>query len=140
MIICGVELKANSAIFSVLNVNDNKKIDYMNVKPKKMILNDDENVESIQNFKNNIDNFIKDNNIEKLVIKKRATKGTFAGGAITFKIEALIQLNLYCEVVFISSGSISKFTRKYDTPFPHNLHKYQEQSYLAALAYIKQEK
>jgi len=136
MIICGVELKSNNAILSVINIVD-KKIDYMNVKPAKIILDDTESKQSITTFKNEIDNFIKDNNIEKMIIKKRATKGTFAGGAITFKMEAIIQLNTYCDVDFISSQAISKFTKKNDIPFPHNLHKYQEQSYLAVLAHIK---
>ena len=136
MIICGVELKANNAIFSVINIA-NDKIDYMNVKPAKIILDNNENKQSIIVFQNNINNFIKDNNIEKIVIKKRATKGTFAGGAITFKMEAIIQLNINCEVLFISSATISKFTKKNTIPFPHNLLKYQEQSYLAALSYVK---
>jgi len=136
MVICGIELKSNNAILSVVNMTDNK-IDYMNVKPAKIILNDNENKESIIKFKNDIDNFIQNNNIEKIVIKKRATKGTFAGGSITFKMEAIIQLNIYCEVEFISSQAINKFTKKNEIPFPHNLHKYQEQSYLATLALTK---
>ena len=133
MIICGIELKSNNAIFSVVNIVDDN-IDYMNVKPKKIILEDDDKQQSIISFKNNIDNFINDNNIEKMVIKKRATKGTFAGGSITFKMEAIIQLNTYCDISFISSQAINKFIRNNDIPFPHNLHKYQEQSYLAILA------
>ena len=136
MIICGIELKSNNAILSVVNTTNNK-IDYMNIKPAKIMLNDNETKESITTFKDEIDSFIKDNNIEKIIIKKRATKGTFAGGSVTFKMEAIIQLNIYAEVVFISSQAISKFTKKNDIPLPHNLHKYQEQSYLSALVHVK---
>ena len=132
MIICGIELKSNTTVCSVVNILD-KKIDYMNVQPKKIILEDSESKESIIAFQNEINNFIKNNCIDKIVIKKRATKGTFAGGSITFKMEAIIQLNSYCDVLFISPQAINKFYKKNEVPFPHNLHKYQEQSYLAAI-------
>ena len=134
MIICGVELKSNNAILSVVDITDNK-IDYMNIKPKKITIEDDTKQDSIKSFLNEINKFIIDNNIEEIVIKKRATKGTFAGGAITFKMESIIQLNNSCDVFFISSQTINKFTKKNEIPFPHNLHKYQEQSYLAVLAF-----
>ena len=137
MIICGVELKSNNTILSVIEVTD-KTVDYMNVKPAKIALEDNEDQESIKKYQNDIYNFIKQNNIEKMIIKKRATKGTFAGGSITFKMEAILQLNSDAKIVFISSQAISKYNKKSPIPFPHNLHKYQEQSYLAALAYIKQ--
>jgi len=132
MIICGVELKANNIIFSLIS-NENNEIEYIDIKIKKHSLTDDESQESIKQLKNYIDDFIKEHNINKIVIKKRAKKGTFAGGVLTFKMESIIQLNDYCEVEFISSQSINKYCKNNEVEFPSKLNKYQEQSYLAAL-------
>ncbi len=57
------------------------------------------------------DYFMKENNINEINIKKRAKKGNFAGGAITFKMESLIQLNADCEVSFVTSQALSKYTK-----------------------------
>jgi len=135
MKICGIELKSNTLVLSLIEyIND--EIKYIDVKEKKFVLENDENKDSILDFKNRLDNFILKNSIEKIVIKKRAKKGNFAGGAITFKIESIIQLNSYCNVVFISSQGIAKFQKEKEFDFPTSLNKYQEQAYLSAIANI----
>ena len=132
MKICGIELKSNNVIFSIVE-SVNNSTNYIDTKIKKLTLNDDENRDSIISFKNEIDNFILENNIDKIIIKKRAKKGNFAGGAVTFKIESIIQLNSYCDVAFVSSQAIGKYTKNNDVIFPNNLNKYQGQAYLSAL-------
>ena len=134
MRICGIELKSNNIIVSVVEKIDDE-INYLDTKIKKFTLNDDENQISIVSFRNEIDKFISDNNIEIILIKKRAKKGNFAGGAITFKMESIIQLNPHCKVEFISAQAIGKYTKNNDIIFPNNLNKYQEQAYLSALIY-----
>ena len=134
MRICGIDLKANNAIFSVIETKENDDISvYIDMNIKKISLKNDENQLDIRNFCNDLLVFLMKNNIEKVVIKKRAKKGNFAGGAVTFKMEALIQLNPHCIVELISSASISSFGKKNEVEFPNNLNKYQEHSYLAAL-------
>ena len=128
MKICGIELKANNAIFVLL---DDKK--FIDLKIKKLTLENDETQEDIRKFCNEFLLFLEENNVEKVVIKKRAKKGTFAGGAVTFKLEGLIQLNPMCEVELISSQTISSFEKKNVIEFPKELEKYQEQSFLTAL-------
>lgn len=132
MKICGIELKSNNAIVSIIE-SSNEEINYIDVKLKKIILDNDEDKSSLLSFKNEIESFLTENHIEKVAIKKRAKKGTFAGGSITFKMEAVIQLNSICEVKFISSQAISKYTKKNEIEFPSLLNKYQEQSYLSAV-------
>jgi len=132
MKICGVELKANNIILSIVELIDNKPT-YIDTKIKKLSLIDDENQESIKRFKDAIDNFIVQNSIEKIIIKKRAKKGNFAGGVLTFKIESIIQLNSHCTVEFISSQSITKYIKNNDIEFPDKLNKYQEQAYLVTI-------
>ena len=132
MKICGIELKSNNAILSIID-SSNEEINYIDTKLKKIILDNDEDKRSLLSFKNEIDNFLDKNQVEKVIIKKRAKKGTFAGGVITFKMEGIIQLNSICEVEFISSQAIGKYTKKNDIEFPASLNKYQEQSYLSAM-------
>lgn len=131
MNICGIELKSNNAILVLL---ENKK--FTDLKIKKIILEDDENQEDIRKFCNEFLLFLEQNEIEKIVIKKRAKKGNFAGGAVTFKMEGLIQLNPICDVELISSQAISSFEKKNEIEFPSSLKKYQEQAYLAAYSQI----
>jgi hypothetical protein len=128
MNICGIELKANNVILVVLK--DGK---YLDTKIKKLILEDDEKQDDIRKFCNGFLDFLEKNKIEKIYVKKRAKKGTFAGGAVTFKIEGLIQLNPLCSVDLISSQSISTFEKKNQIEFPKELKKYQEQAYVTAL-------
>ena len=131
MNICGIELKANNIILVVLSDNN-----YTDTKIKKLIIEDDEKQEDIRKFCNEFLDFLQKNEIEKIYIKKRAKKGTFAGGAVTFKIEGLIQLNPLCSVDLISSQSISTFEKKNQIKFPKELKKYQEQAYITALCNI----
>ena len=128
MNICGIELKANNVILVVLKNNE-----YIDIKIKKIVLEDDEKQEDIRKFCNEFLDFLQKNEIEKVFIKKRAKKGAFSGGAVTFKLEGLIQLNPLCSVDLISSQSISTFEKKNQIEFPKELKKYQEQAYLTTL-------
>lgn len=131
MNICGIELKANNVILVVLKNNK-----YIETSIKKIIIEDDEKQEEIRKFCNEFLDFLQKNEIEKVFIKKRAKKGAFSGGAVTFKLEGLIQLNPLCSVELISSQNISTFEKKNQIEFPKELKKYQEQAYLTALCKI----
>ena len=128
MNVCGIELKANNVILLVLE--DGK---YIDIKIKKLIIEDDEKQEDIRKFCNEFLDFLQKNEIEKVFIKKRAKKGAFSGGAVTFKLEGLIQLNPFCSVDLVSAQSVSTFEKKNQIEFPKELKKYQEQAYLTAL-------
>jgi hypothetical protein len=133
--ICAIDLKANNTILVVLEKNDDL-VDYIDLKIKKIELEDDEIQENIISYSKAINEFLKENNIEQVLIKKRAKKGSFSGGSNTFKAEAIIQLNSVCKVELISAQTINAFEKKNNTEYPNNLKKYQEQAYLAALAFL----
>ncbi len=132
MRVCGVELKSNNAIFSVFEKTDEDIVIYIDLKIKKISLEDDESKESITEFSNNINSFFEENSIEKVYIKKRAKKGNFAGGAVTFKMESIIQLNTVCDVELISAQTISSYEKRNEVEYPKTLKKYQESAYLTA--------
>ena len=132
MKICGIELKSNNAILCVIQT-DGKNSTYIDTKMKKIVLENDEDKTSILKFQDEIEKYLEENHIDKIALKKRAKKGNFAGGAVTFKSETIIQLNTVCDVTFVTSQAISKYTKSHEVELPHDLNKYQEQAYLSSL-------
>jgi len=128
---CGIELKANDAILTIVEQTD--QVSHIAVSIKKISLGDSESTTDIIAFKENVETFFSDNGIEKVFIKKRATKGKFAGGSNTFKMEALIQLITEQEIILLSSQSISAFNKKHSVTLPESLKKYQHESFLTAV-------
>jgi len=135
MNLCGIELKSNNAIVSVIEYLDDE-INFIETKTKKIVLENDEDINSILKYKTELESFLSEYKIEKIALKKRAKKGTFAGGAVTFKSEAIIQLNTICTVNFVTSQAISKYTKTNEPNLPKVLNKYQEQAYLSSLLLI----
>jgi len=132
MKICGIELKSNYTILTLVDFNyDTKNIEYIDLKIKKIILDDDENQNSVISYQEQINTFFNENQVEKILIKKRAKKGNFSGGAVTFKMEGIIQLYKKAEVFLLTAQSISSYEKKNEIQIPNKLKKYQEQSYLA---------
>ena len=60
-----------------------------------------------------------------------------AGGAISFKMEALIQLNGIAEVSFETGQGIAAAEKKVPFRLSPNLKKYQEESFKSASLYIR---
>jgi len=134
MRVCGIELKSNYTILTLVDFLSDDIVDYIDLKIKKITLEDDENEQSVIKYFNEINAFFNDEKVEKIVIKKRSKKGAFSGGAVTFKMEALIQLYPNAEITLISSQAISSYERKNEITYPKKLKKYQEQSYLGILS------
>jgi len=135
MNICGIELKSNNAIVSVIH-KDAEKINFSNTKVKKIILQNDEDKHSLLQFQDEIEQYLEENKIDKIALKKRAKKGTFAGGSVTFKAETIIQLNTICDVTFVTSQAITKYTKANEIELPKELNKYQEQAYFSSLLLV----
>jgi len=134
MRVCGVELKSNFAIVSVLEFENDDIVDYIDLKIKKITLEDDEDCNSVKEFLNQFNQFLEGNKISKVFVKKRSKKGAFSGGAISFKMEGVIQLNSICNIELLSAQTISSYEKKNNIEYPSKLTKYQKQSYLTALA------
>ena len=83
--------------------------------------------------------FLGDYKVQRVVIKERLQKGKFAGGAISFKLEATIQLipSPDIEVVLLSSTQIKAILA--DNPLPiafadTGLKQFQEAAFTTAYA------
>lgn len=135
--ICGIELKSSEAILTVIDCKDGKEA-FVDLDTKKISIEDDELTASIKSFYDDFKNFVRDNHIDTVVIKKRPKNGKMAGGAISFKLEALIQLNEITKIIFVSGQGIAAAAKRQPFDIPDGLKKYQENSFMAASLYLRQ--
>ena len=136
MRVCGVELKASDAIVLVID-GTKENFGIIDTGIKKITLGDTNNAEDVQTFKETFHSFVKNHNIDKIGIKKRNTKGQFAGGAISFKIEGIIQLSKDATVELIAPTSISSTIKKEPPPAASQLFAYQKGSYETAYTLLR---
>lgn len=134
-VICGIELKSSEARLAIVDSNYGR-VGHVDTDPKRIQVANDENAADVQSFFDAFRNFLRDNHIDQIVIKKRAKRGQMAGGAITFKIEGLIQLNGTVPVDFISGQAIAAHQKRNPINVPAELNQYQEQAYLAASIWV----
>jgi hypothetical protein len=62
-----------------------------------------------------------------------------AAGAVSFKMESLIQLNGVSEVTFVTGQGMSASEKKVPFNLPVGLRKYQEDAFKAAAFYIRKQ-
>jgi len=137
--ICGIELKASEAVLTILELRD-EEILFLDSEPRKIKIGNDELTTEVRSFFDSFTNYIRDNKIQKIVIKKRAKQGQMAGGAVSFKLESLIQLNGIAEVFFVSGQAIAAAQKREPFDLPEKINKYQETAFMAAHLYLRQNK
>ena len=134
--VCGIELKSSEAILVVVE-NPTGTIEIIDTKPNKLKIGDDEDSSEVRSFFDAFANFIRENSIDIIVLKKRSKKGKMAGGSVSFKLEAVIQLNGIVDTVFVSGQGIAAAHKKNPFEIPVSLNKYQETAFMAACLYIR---
>ena len=135
--VCGIELKSSDAILAVIE-EANGDAEFIDVEPRRIKIGNDESCTDIQSFYSSFVNYVRDNHIDVVVIKKRGKKGKMAGGAVSFKLEALIQLNRAVDVEFVSGQGIAAANKREPFDIPKDMNKYQEAAFMAASLYIRQ--
>jgi hypothetical protein len=136
--ICGVELRGSEAIIVLLEKKHAEYI-HLDIEPRKIKLGDDESCDHIQSFFETFQNLVRQHGVDLIVIKKRAQKGPMAGGAVSFKMESLIQLNGIAEVGFETGQGIAAAEKKNPFKLPENLKKYQEDAFKSAMLYVRKQ-
>jgi hypothetical protein len=91
MIICGVELTGSDAVICLLNL-DRGQFSLPECKVRKLSLSKNHTREDLQQFQVAFAELMAEHEVTSVAIKERMPKGKFAGGAISFKLEAAIQL------------------------------------------------
>ena len=121
--ICGIKIDSNKIIIVILT-GSKGNFEYVDTSITKIELQDHTKQENVKSFKQAVDTFLASEDISLVAIKGRATKGNFAGGAISFKIEAIIQ-TMEREVRVISPNSISALFKKKSIDLSMIKNKYQ---------------
>ncbi|MDX2465610.1 MAG: DUF3010 family protein [Porticoccus sp.] len=136
MIICGVELSANDAVICLLQL-EKKQFNLPDCRVRKLTLPKDHIREDLQKFQFSFAKLMSDYCVDRVAIKERMTKGKFAGGAISFKLESAIQLIAEIDVTLLSSTEIKSAISKNPIPIQFSdtgLKVFQEAAFKVAYA------
>ena len=91
MIVCGVELTGSDAVVCFLNM-DRGQFNLPECKVRKLSLPKNHSREDLKQFQAAFAALMAECGVTHVAIKERMPKGKFAGGAVSFKMEAAIQL------------------------------------------------
>jgi len=131
---CGIELKSNEARIVSIEVDESNDYNYIATKTKKIKLNDSKSQESAKSFKEAFNKFFQDNNFNKIGVKERMKRGKFAGGAVSFKMEGIIQtLDFSIEILHTATIKAKIKERKLKKD---EINAYQEEALKVALSLI----
>ncbi|MFT6372542.1 MAG: hypothetical protein ACJAZT_001286 [Gammaproteobacteria bacterium] len=139
MIFCGVDLTGNDAVICLLE-QDKGHFNLPDCRVRKLTLTKDHSADDLRKFQFEFTKLMRDYNIDKVVIRERMPKGKFAGGAISFKLEATVQLISDLNVIILSPTQIK--TALSENPLPvkfsdTGLKIFQEVAFKAAYAAFK---
>lgn len=132
MSVCGCEISAQEVRLAVVHLNDEGNVEMLRLKTTRIELEDDTSEPDLRSFLAALHEFSRENEIGTFAIKTRAKKGKMAGGAVSFKIETLIQLVEGCETKFVSPVALSHFAKKDVEEYPEKLPVYLKNAFLAA--------
>jgi len=136
MIICGVELTGSDAVVCLLNL-DRGQFSLPECKVRKLSLSKNHTREDLKQFQAAFAELMAEHGVTRVAIKERMPKGKFAGGAISFKLEAAIQLiaGIELEVRLLPPALIKSTLAANPLPIPFpetGLKVFQESAFTAA--------
>lgn len=131
MRVCGCEISAQEVRLAVVYRDDEGDIEMLRLKATRVELDDDASEASLRSFLADLQEFSREHEVDTFVIKTRAKKGRMAGGAVSFKIETLIQLVEGCGTKFVSPVALSHFAKKRVEEYPEKLPVYLKNAFLS---------
>jgi hypothetical protein len=91
MLVCGIELSTHEAIICLLDYNQGA-FKVPDCRQRSFTLPKSGNTQAIRDFHFSFHKLMEDYKVDELVIIERAHKGKLAGSALSFKLEAAIEL------------------------------------------------
>ncbi len=131
MRVCGCEISAQEVRLAVVYLNDDGDMEMLRLKATRIELEDDTYEADLRSFLADLQEFSREHEIDTFVIKTRAKKGRMAGGAVSFKIETLIQLVEGCGTKFVSPVALAHFAKKDLDEYPEKLPVYLKNAFLS---------
>ncbi|WP_069876955.1 DUF3010 family protein [Bosea sp. BIWAKO-01] len=138
MVVCGVELRSSEARLVLVTVKDGELV-HVRSKTKVLKLGDDTSNDSIATFLQAVKTFAHENGVEAFAIKARAKTGQMAGGGITFKMEAIIQLS-GVDVTLVNPVALSSFSKKNIAGIPDTINGVDQNAYLSGVFDLNRKK
>jgi len=133
MIVCGIEIKSFEAIIAIISCDLASGTVSRIESAKKVSLNNDEDCADVRSTYSAFESLLRANGVTRVAVKKRAHKGKFAGGAISFKIEGLIQMQNVSPVTFVSGQALSAAERREPYKVPSGFVQYQNEAAKTAI-------
>jgi len=135
MKVCGVDLKGNEAIVSLVSLADGL-FHLPDCRTRRLTLADT-SAKGLKSFQSTFAKLVEDYKIDAVIIRQRQSKGKFAGSAIGFKLEAAIELIEGLKVVIFSPTDIKESLRRNAVPFSDTgLKQFQETAFTTAYAWL----
>lgn len=136
MIICGVELSGSDAVLCILQL-DRGQFNLPECNVRKLSLPKKYTRQDLKQFQATFTDLMVEHGVNRVAIKERMTKGKFAGGAVSFKLEAAIQLVSVAEleVTLLPPALIKSTLAAKPLPIPFadtGLKAFQETAFIAA--------
>ncbi|MFV8570292.1 DUF3010 family protein [Marinobacter sp. SBS5] len=136
MTICGVELSGSDAVVCLLSL-DRGQFSLPECKVRKLSLPKNHTREDLKQFQKAFSELMTEHGVTSVSIKERMPKGKFAGGAISFKLEAAIQLitDVDIDVRLLTPALIKSTLASKPLPIPFSetgLKVFQETAFTAA--------
>lgn len=139
MKVCGVELKGNDAVICIMTIDDGLYT-LNDCRVKKVSISDANDQQQLQKFQFDFAKLLSDYQVEHVAIKARLTRGKFAGGSVSFKLESAIQLIENCNASLLASSAIKEIIKNSHTTMNFKdtgLKQFQEQAFITAFAYLE---
>ncbi|MFA9390820.1 MAG: DUF3010 family protein [Prolixibacteraceae bacterium] len=124
MKVIAITIESTRAIFYSLEKHRNETIGSIAEDLKSIAIADDYNSAEMREFKEKAFTFFDRVKPDRIVILKRMTKGKFAAGSVSFKLEGVLQCYEAVDIEFVAPTSLKAFYKKNE--FTQNpVHKYQ---------------
>jgi hypothetical protein len=139
MKVCGIDLKGNDAIICLMTL-DGGLYSLPDCRVKKLSIADASDAEQVRKFQFDFEKLMQDYQIEHAVIRERMTKGKFAGGAVSFKLEAAIQLSDGVSTSLMAPSQAKEIMKRSHVHMDFQdtgLKQFQELAFMTALAYLE---
>lgn len=136
MNVCGIELAGHEARLVVIVGTPNDWV-LLDSGLRRVSLEDIDSTAEVKSFREIWQAFVDEQHVTHIVIKKRALKGEYAGGPVSFKMEGVLQTLDRCEVCVLSPLTIAAHMKKEPVNPPESLKKYQHEAFKAAYAFLK---
>lgn len=134
--VCGISFDSRDAIIAIVDFLDDNSFQFVESKTKRIELGDHEDATYLKSFCRVVTALVKDNNVNRIAIRKCIYSGKYQSGAPSLKMEAVLQL-AEVSTTLLASKSIAAICDKHGCEIPGAVKKYQTEAFRAAFAFAK---